>query len=56
MAIGLCGWVLTWFLPERPLRETVAHSAGGVGMEMGEAFPMPGDDEMIEPGPTRRRG
>jgi EmrB/QacA subfamily drug resistance transporter len=55
MAIGLCGWVLTWFLPERPLRETVAHSAGGAGMEVGEVFPMPGDDEAAEPSGARGR-
>ena len=55
MAIALMGWILTWFIPELPLRETVAHGAGEVGMEMGETFPMPGDDEAVEPRPVRGR-
>ena len=54
MAIGLVGFALTWLLPERPLRETVAHTAREVGMEVGEVFPMPGDDEAAEPSGSRR--
>lgn len=41
--IGLIGFVLVWFLPETPLRETIAARAGDVGDEVGEVFPMPGD-------------
>ena len=56
MGIGVVGWVLTWFVPELPLRETVAHTARDVGTEVGETFPMPGDHEAVEPTPTRARG
>jgi EmrB/QacA subfamily drug resistance transporter len=35
------GALLTWFIPERPLRETVAASASDVGHETGEAFALP---------------
>jgi len=42
--IALLGWLLTWLIPERPLRQTVAaaSSSNGVG-EVGEAFGMPID-------------
>ena len=40
-AIALVGFLLTWIIPERPLRQTVA-AASGVG-EVGEAFAMPID-------------
>ena len=50
--IGLVGWLLTWLVPELPLRETIAHTAGDVGMEMGETFPMPGDHETVPDGPS----
>jgi EmrB/QacA subfamily drug resistance transporter len=43
MGIALVGFVLTWFVPERPLRETVAAVAGDVGKEAEELFPMPTD-------------
>ena len=43
--IGLAGFVLSWLLPEKPLRETVAARAGGVNDEIGEVFPRPGDEE-----------
>jgi EmrB/QacA subfamily drug resistance transporter len=43
--IGLSGFLLTFFLPETPLRETVAARARDVSEEIGEVFPMPGDDE-----------
>ena len=41
--IGVIGFVLVWFLPETPLRETIAARAGDVGDEVGEMFPMPSD-------------
>jgi hypothetical protein len=41
MVIALCGFALTWFVPERPLRETVAARAADVGTEAAEAFAMP---------------
>jgi EmrB/QacA subfamily drug resistance transporter len=43
--IGMVGFVLSWLLPETPLRETVAARAGGVNDEIGEMFPRPGDEE-----------
>ena len=43
--IGMSGFVLSWFLPEKPLRETVAARAGGLNEEIGEVFPRPGDEE-----------
>lgn len=41
--MGLLAWVLTWLIPERPLRKTVAAVQQEVGTEMGEAFAMPTD-------------
>src|SRR5690606_1711901 len=43
MGIALVGFLLTWFVPERPLRETIAAVAGDVGKEAEELFPMPSD-------------
>jgi EmrB/QacA subfamily drug resistance transporter len=43
--IGLSGFLLTWLMPETPLRETVAARAGAVNEEIGEVFPRPGDEE-----------
>ncbi len=43
--IGVIGFVLIWFLPEKPLRETIAARAKDVGDEIGEVFPMPSDTE-----------
>jgi hypothetical protein len=43
--IGLAGFVLSWFLPETPLRDSVAARAGTVNDEIGEVFPRPGDEE-----------
>jgi EmrB/QacA subfamily drug resistance transporter len=40
-AVALLGFLLTWLMPERPLRQTVA-AAGATG-ELGEAFAMPVD-------------
>jgi hypothetical protein len=39
------GWALTWLMPERPLRTTVAASAGNAGEEAGEVFGRPSDPE-----------
>ena len=44
--IALVGWILTWLLPERPLRQTVAAASSSNGLgEVGEAFAMPVDSE-----------
>jgi EmrB/QacA subfamily drug resistance transporter len=43
--IGLAGFLLTWLMPETPLRETVAARAGAINEEIGEVFPRPGDEE-----------
>jgi EmrB/QacA subfamily drug resistance transporter len=40
-AVAAAGFAISWLLPERALRETVAEKAADVGGEMGEAFPMP---------------
>ncbi|HEX9309682.1 MAG TPA: DHA2 family efflux MFS transporter permease subunit [Gemmatimonadaceae bacterium] len=37
------GFILTWLLPERPLRATVAAGARDVGNEAGETFARPAD-------------
>ena len=42
-AIGVVGFVLTWMVPERTLRETIAATAGDVGREAEHVFPMPTD-------------
>lgn len=41
------GFVLVWFLPERPLRATVAASARDAGNEAGEAFGRPSDEDAV---------
>jgi len=41
------GFVLTWFLPQRPLRATVAESAREAGNEAGEAFARPSDEDAV---------
>jgi EmrB/QacA subfamily drug resistance transporter len=41
------GFVLVWFLPERPLRATVAASARDAGNEVGEAFARPSDEDAV---------
>ena len=43
--IGIVGFLLSWLLPEKPLRDTVAARAGAVSEEIGEVFPMSGDEE-----------
>ena len=47
MVIALLGFLLTWLLPERPLRETVAAAAGDLGKEAEDIFPMPKDDDSL---------
>jgi hypothetical protein len=41
------GFLLTWFLPHRPLRATVAESAREAGNEAGEAFARPSDEDAV---------
>src|SRR5438105_5012 len=41
--VALLGFLLTWLVPERPLRQTVA--AASAAGELGEAFAMPADAE-----------
>jgi EmrB/QacA subfamily drug resistance transporter len=50
VAAGICavGFVFAWLLPERPLRATVAASAGDTGNEAGEAFGRPASEESAE--------
>ncbi len=42
------GFVLTWLMPERPLRATAAASAADTGSEIGEAFARPDDEASAE--------
>jgi EmrB/QacA subfamily drug resistance transporter len=41
------GFLLALLIPERPLRESVAATAGDVGTEAGEAFAMPQDADSV---------
>lgn len=45
--IAAAGFLLSWLIPERPLRESVAATAGDVGTEAGEAFAMPSDADSV---------
>ncbi len=50
------GFALAWLVPEKHLRDTIAHAAADVGFEAGEAFAMPLDsgtesDRHAEPRP-----
>ena len=45
--IALLGFLLTWFVPEQPLRETIAAVAQDVGREAEELFPMPSDASSV---------
>ena len=45
--VALAGLLLAWFLPEQPLRETVAAAAGDLGAETEAVFPLPTDTESI---------
>jgi DNA-binding MarR family transcriptional regulator len=40
-AVSVLGFLLTWLVPEQPLRETIAAAAGTMAHDAGEAFPMP---------------
>ncbi len=42
--VSAVGFALIWFMPERPLRATLAASAGDAGNEAGEAFARPADE------------
>lgn len=44
-ATAAIAFALIWLLPERPLRETVAHASQDVGHEMAEAMAMPHSEE-----------
>jgi MFS family permease len=47
-AVALVGFALTWLLPERPLRESIAAAtATDVGGDVGQAFAMPTDGESL---------
>ncbi|MGH7444551.1 MAG: MFS transporter, partial [Longimicrobiales bacterium] len=46
-AIALIGFLLTWLVPERPLRETIAAVAEDIGRETGDLFPMPTDASSV---------
>jgi EmrB/QacA subfamily drug resistance transporter len=41
------GFALTWLLPERPLRTTVAESARDAGTNAGDAFARPADEDAV---------
>jgi hypothetical protein len=47
-AICAAGFALTWLLPERPLRATVAATARDAGNETSEAFGLPADEESAQ--------
>lgn len=40
-AITFVGFLLSWLLPEKPLRQTIAVAEKDIGGEMGQAFAMP---------------
>jgi DNA-binding MarR family transcriptional regulator len=45
--VALVGFLLTWLIPETPLRETVAATAADVGTEASRVFPMPTDADSV---------
>ncbi|MFL5618953.1 MAG: DHA2 family efflux MFS transporter permease subunit [Gemmatimonadaceae bacterium] len=47
-SIAALGFVTTWLLPERPLRETVSAKSADVGQEVGGAMAMPAAPESYE--------
>jgi EmrB/QacA subfamily drug resistance transporter len=47
MAIAVIGFMLTWLVPEVPLRHTIAAVAQDVGREAEELFPMPTDASSV---------
>ena len=47
--VAVAGFGLAWFIPEHPLRETVAAAGGSAGREAGDAFAMaPTGDRSLE--------
>jgi len=46
--IAALGFLTTWLLPERPLRETVSASSADVGQEVGGAMAMPAAPDSYE--------
>jgi len=48
MVVAFAGFLLTWLIPEHPLRETVAAAAADAGYDAGEAFPMPAPDDTAQ--------
>lgn len=46
--IAAIGFVLTWLLPEHPLRGTVAETSADIGQEIGGAMAMPETPESIK--------
>ena len=43
--VSAVAFIAAWFVPELPLRETVAAASSSVGQEAGEAFSMPAADD-----------
>jgi EmrB/QacA subfamily drug resistance transporter len=43
--IAFIGFIITLFMPEKPLRESIAKSEANVGKELGEALAMPAETE-----------
>jgi hypothetical protein len=48
--IAMLGFALSWLLPERPLRDTVAAASADVGQEVGGAMAMPSTPETYDDG------
>ena len=46
-AVTVVGFILTWFLPERRLRESVAAVAGDIGHQAQQVLPMPTDEKSV---------
>ncbi len=47
-AVAVFGFLLTWLLPESPLRQTIAAATeGDVGGDVGQAFAMPTDTDSL---------
>jgi hypothetical protein len=48
--IALFGFALTWLMPDRKLRNTIAMEAGKVSREVGEGSGIPHDEESRDDG------
>ena len=46
-AVALIGFGLSWLMPNRKLRDTIAMEAGNIGMEVGEGAGIPHGDEDV---------